>query len=84
MQREINRTLRLWEVDIHRFPDCPLYEECLLRAAVKNWISFTCTLCPLYVPPEERIEDEDSRPKGDPEYDPLSGHIRPYNGRNYR
>ena len=37
--------------------DCPYYDDCLTRAAIPNWLSWTCENCPaLVVADSETIE----------------------------
>jgi hypothetical protein len=42
------------EIDLHRYFDCPYYQECLCYACNQPWESFTCTYCPHYIQPQDR------------------------------
>lgn len=46
--RRLHRNLMLDEVDQHRNEDCQSYEDCLERAAIAQWQSFSCENCDMY------------------------------------
>lgn len=64
----IRRTLRASEVENSlRWPECPLYEQCLDIADADNLETWDCRTCPLYRPEPKRMTVEyASRRKGWP------------------
>ena len=44
--KELQKELRCGNVDAHRYFDCPHYQKCLVEAAKKYWVSFSCRNCP--------------------------------------
>jgi len=44
--KELQKELRYGNVDVHRYFDCPHYQKCLVEAAKKYWVSFSCRNCP--------------------------------------
>ncbi len=52
-KRRILRTELRSEIPVkrsseHRFLDCKNYDKCLDKVIKKRWISFSCSLCPIY------------------------------------
>ncbi|MCX7858213.1 MAG: hypothetical protein N2513_09620 [Deltaproteobacteria bacterium] len=65
--KKLNQALTLKEVDLHRNLECPSYDNCLEKAVLKNWASFSCEDCEHFVkirlheePYEESILDVQS------------------------
>ena len=44
----LGRTLNFYRQNLHRHPDCDVYNKCLNKAAKKNWRSFSCMECVLF------------------------------------
>lgn len=41
----MRRVLMVWEMGRHRFLDCVYYDDCLSKAALNGWKSFSCKEC---------------------------------------
>jgi len=51
--RKLDSSLLNCNTEVHRFFDCPKYDECLMFACKRNWRSFTCLNCRRYIKPED-------------------------------
>ena len=46
--KKLDQTLVEYETYLHRKDDCGYYEQCLNKAAVRRWPSFSCMDCSEY------------------------------------
>lgn len=54
---QLKYELSLEEVNQHRKIDCLFYDICLDTTSARNWRSYSCCNCDVYVPDLEQYED---------------------------
>ncbi len=62
------------EIDKHRHESCKSYDDCLMRAAIMDWRSFSCEDCTDYVERElivEMVSSTDGRAYPDASGPPI-------------
>lgn len=47
--KRLRRELNLSESFDHRYLDCPNYDYCLRKVSIKDWESFSCNKCPIFI-----------------------------------
>lgn len=57
--KRLKRRLLERDVETHRREQCVSYEECLHKAAMEKWCSFSCEGCKHFQENEDRIKPGD-------------------------